>query len=290
MQNRYLGALAALAAALALFGGAANTQAADPRAATATPARTVTQLSPTPHPKALLDRLYRDEKGRIIGGMQFPLVNYSPTMITGKPCPRIKAWTYKVQATKPPRAKPSDPCVIQNALDDMVKMLWFFPGEVAPEEWPTVYAQYDDPFWKRAVPDVTGLRLNWKRTYPNQWTWNKCNKPVYTLVDASSDTPLVPYDVRNEINGKNIRFLTFAATFDVGTYKCDWYDSKGRPTGGSFDLTAARIAKGDAVIYEFAMVYDAKIDQWVLGGYFPFDVPDYKARVQRLWRESPIKP
>ena len=32
----------------------------------------------------LLSRLPKDERGRVIGGTVFPLLNYSPTMITGK--------------------------------------------------------------------------------------------------------------------------------------------------------------------------------------------------------------
>jgi hypothetical protein len=272
------GCYGSLPPAAAAPAGAVPMQATQTRTA----APLIAARGPTPHPRAVFDKLHRDERGRIIGGTQFPLLNYSPAMITGKPCPRIKTWTFAVQQTTPPRARPSDPCVIQNAVDDLVRMLWFFPGANAPEDWPRVFAQYDDPFWVRAVPDATRLRLKWKASYPGQWRWNKCDKPVYRLIDASADTPIVAYDLKNEINGKVIKFLLMSATAEVGPYRCDFYTASGAPAGGGFTLTEADIAAGRANINEFTMSYDDASRQWVLGGYFPIVVPDYRERARRL--------
>src|SRR5690242_10748162 len=43
---------------------------------------------PMATPDQFMDKLPRDARGRIIGGPYAPVINYSPTMITGKPCPR----------------------------------------------------------------------------------------------------------------------------------------------------------------------------------------------------------
>ena len=72
--------------------------------------------TPTPLP---ISQLPRDENGRIIGGAQFPVINYAPTMITGKPCPRVLKWEIEiVKMARPLRdyGVSKDPCNSKNNM------------------------------------------------------------------------------------------------------------------------------------------------------------------------------
>lgn len=101
----------AVAAALMLLSAPALAQKPTP---------TPRQAKPTPTPAPLVlpkgidgfeghlqidwSKVPRDKAGRPVGFGNRPLMNYSPTMITGKPCPRVARWGTAPPATTPPSA------------------------------------------------------------------------------------------------------------------------------------------------------------------------------------------
>jgi hypothetical protein len=77
------------------------------------------------HLKIDWSKVPRDKAGRPIGFGNRPLMNYSPTMITGKPCPRVARWgTRAAGEGEDPAIRVADnPCVIQNLIDDIAPAL-----------------------------------------------------------------------------------------------------------------------------------------------------------------------
>ena len=118
-------ALAVAAGAYVWGGATARPQLAQARivaAGTATPAAKAKVVVKTPtqtvKAQAIVTStvsapigLYKDKQGRPYGG-NWPFINYTPSMVTGKPCPRVTKW--KLDA----KDYPVDRCVIQNAIDD----------------------------------------------------------------------------------------------------------------------------------------------------------------------------
>ena len=145
----------------------------------------------------LRSRITRDERGRIIGGAAFPIINYSPTMITaplGKPCLRVTSWEFdvvKVPAPAHDYGVSKDPCVVQNAVDDLARTLYFYPALQTPETMRDVAAVYD-----RDLLNVNGvertLRQSWIDAYRNGTAvYHRCDTPVYRVIVADARMPLI---------------------------------------------------------------------------------------------------
>lgn len=122
---RVLAAGMATAVAVTMLPGGSITAQTSP---TQTPAAQTPTPTPVPLPP-YYDQLPRDKQGRVLGYPHAPILNYTPTMVTGRRCPRVRSWT--VRLTSKPNEKPagvfSNPCVVQNALDDTLGIMFFYP-------------------------------------------------------------------------------------------------------------------------------------------------------------------
>lgn len=119
------------------------------------------QATPTATPDAQMSNFPKDERGRIIGGPYAPVINYSPSMITGKPCPRMKQWTFKVVRPAGLQAYGvvDDPCVVQNAIDDYVRTRFALPAFNTPDSMKEIAPLYDtDPALLNGLSDALGMR------------------------------------------------------------------------------------------------------------------------------------
>ena len=160
--------------------------------ATLTPSpQPLSTSSPIPKSTSVLSfnaTLPRDENGRIIGGAQFPVINYAPTMMTGKPCSRVLKWEIEIVKMPPPLRDygvSKDPCVVQNAVDDLSRTLWFNPAFNTPESMAEVDKVYDrDPMNMLGVERT--LRESMIALYRRQrWQGERAGDPTHDLAGCA---------------------------------------------------------------------------------------------------------
>lgn len=205
-------------------------------------------ITPTPLPDSYWDKFPKDEKGRVIGGKVFPVLNYSPTMVTGKPCPRIKKWTYKVMldAPVPPlqaAAAPSNPCVIQNAIDDYVRTLFTIGLATTQQEAHAVAKLFEtDPALIKGVDDVQ--RQTWiDASKQGKYVYAVCDKQIYRLIDTTHKAPLVSNnDGSIAPHILEIRVMNIAA--GLQPYDCEWKQISDNKVLFKDSITAKSIQEG----------------------------------------------
>jgi hypothetical protein len=247
----------------------------------------------TPAPDVLA-RLPRDEKDRIIGGELFPVVNYSPVMITGKPCPRVTKWNFDVVKMPSPLRDygiVSDPCVVQNAVDDLVRTLWFNPAFQNPEMMKGVEKVYDtDPMNVDGVEKT--LRQSLIDLYrKGQQNYNVCDKPVSRLLNVEAKAPMIA-DNDGRVSGQVIQIMILRATRDVQPFECKFVSYKDGSVKGNYKVTAEDMRRSFGVkVSVFNLLWNAAKKRWVV---YAMDaqpaVADYATTALALRTPSPAKP
>ena len=217
------------------------TETSPPVIATPTPSGVPDSLPPE-----MLARLPKDERGRTIGGAYIPLMNYSPSMITGQPCPRVTQWTFetvKLPAPLHDYGISHNPCVVQNAVDDLVRTLWFYIGNNTPGSMREVERVYDtDPMNVLGVEPT--LRNSLIRYYrEGKQVYSRCNKPLYHLIMADARTPLIANN-SGEVSGQAIQISILRATTDVSTYQCEAVSYKDGQVTTRYGVTEDMLRSG----------------------------------------------
>jgi hypothetical protein len=263
------------------------------QAGTPTPAPSVT-LTTVPTTTTTADwraRLPRDEKGRIIGGENFPVINYSPTMITGKPCPRVTKWTFKIYKTKAGNFGISDdPCVVQNAVDDMVRTMYFSPAVHTPKTYKEIAKQAAiDPAFVNGVEvhRRTSLLENY---YKGTTAYNKCDKPNFYLLNVDARTPITSNN-DGTVTGNRMTITFLRATADVKPFRCDFVSYVGDTIRGKFEVTGAMISnKVPAEALGYDVFWNSQKQHWIVLKVDGIPFPKYADTVKALWAASPVKP
>ncbi len=298
-----MAALAALTAVSALPVGPALGQTRPTPTPTVAPAQQAGDLilTPTPRPD-YYDRLPKDSAGRVFGFPIAPVLNYTTTMITGKPCRRVTSWKVRQVVPEPP-AKPfgaySDPCVVQNALDDTLAALFFYPfGHSSSKDYREQILPMlsKDPVAKR-VFEQQSIKMYTELTDPKKRDWRiVCDKPVYLLLDADKDLPVYFHENSQKYWTRNVHMKVYMAAGNAEPFTCKWYDAK---TGEVFWETGAReqdmigpIDSSRSLVKEMWLFYRPNLRRWVwviMGN--PLDpLTNYRERVLALLDKSPIKP
>lgn len=227
--------------------------------------------SATPYPTQTLDdaalhaRITRDERGRVIGGETFPVVNYSPTMITGKPCPRVTQWDFDIVKMPAPAHDygiSKDPCVVQNAVDDLARTLYFYPALQTPESMHEVDAVYDkDPMNVNGVERT--LRQSWIDAYRSgNGVYHRCDKPVYRLILADAQTPLIANN-DGRVSGRAMQIMVVRTASDGAPFACDIVGYKDGVVRGRFAIAAEDMRKQDGVkAHVYSLLWNPKIGHW----------------------------
>lgn len=247
----------------------------------------------TPAPD-FLARLPRDEKGRVIGGELFPVVNYSPMMITGKPCPRVTTWEFDVVKMLPPLRDygvARNPCVVQNAVDDLVRTLWFNPAFQNPETMKAVEKVYEaDPMNADGVEKT--LRQSLIDLYrKGRQNYNECDKPVFRLLNVDAKAPLLA-DNDGRVSGQAIQIMILRATRDVQPFECKFVSYKDGSVKGSYKVTVEDIRKPFGVkVSVFNLLWNAAKKRWVV---YAMDaqpvVENYRTATEAALEKSSVKP
>jgi hypothetical protein len=249
-----------------------------------------TPAAQTPTPD-FFAKLPRDEKGRLIGGELFPVVNYSPTMITGKPCPRVTKWEWdvvKMQAPLRDYGIVREPCVVQNAVDDLVRTLWFNPAFQNPETMKAVEKVYDtDPMNVDGVEKT--LRQSLIDLYrKGEQNYNVCDKPVFRLLNVDAKAPLIA-DNDGRVSGQAIQIVILRATRDVQPFTCNFVSYKDGSVKGRYAVTAEDMRRPFGVkVSLFNLLWNVAMKRWVV---YTMDaqpaVVNYDGTVRILWRMLP---
>ena len=215
--------------------------------------------TPTPLP---ISQLPRDENGRIIGGAQFPVINYAPTMITGKPCPRVLKWEIEIVKMAPPLRDygvSKDPCVVQNAVDDLSRTLWFSPAFNTPESMIEVDKVYDRDSMNLLGVERT-LRESMIALYRSgEQNYNRCATPIVRLLNVDARAPFIA-DNDGKVSGQVIQLMILRAAPGGLPFSCEFVSYKDGSVKGHFSITSDADAK--ATIYN--LHWDAKTRHWVV--------------------------
>ena len=231
--------------------------------------------------------LPRDEKGRVIGGEAFPLINYSPTMITGKPCPRLTKWVFdlvKMQAPLRDYGVSKDPCVVQNAVDDLARTLYFYPPLQTPETMREVDTLYDsDPLNVNGVEKT--LRTSWIAAYRNgEGVYHRCDKPVVRLLMADARASLIANN-DGRVSGQAIQLIVLRAAKDAAPFACEFVAYKEGAVKGNFAVTAEDMRKPFGVkAHVYNLLWNPATKHWQV--YFVDTLPvieNYLKAVKAVW-------
>ncbi len=220
----------------------------------------------TPSPNSLV-KLPRDEKGRVVGGELLPVVNYSPTMITGKPCPRVTTWEFDIVKMQPPLKDygfAKNPCVVQNAVDDLVRTLWFNPTFQNPETMKAVEKVYDkDPMNVDGVEKT--LRQSLIDLYrKGQQNYNACDKPVFRLLNVDAKAPLIANN-DGGVSGQAIQIMILRATKSIEPFECKFVSYKDGSIKGSYKVTAEAMRKPFGVkVSVFNLLWNPMKKRWMV--------------------------
>jgi hypothetical protein len=272
-------------------------------APTATKVPEPTQLPiPDTPPTPIADEAYwakfpKDDKGRVIGGKLMPVLNYSPTMVTGKPCPRVKKWGWKqtVEPAVPMMAVavPDDPCVLQNAIDDYVRVLFAMPGHNNPHTVDVAIEAFksDSQVISGMIEQQLTSRLE---LYQNKrQIYNICDEQRYLLIDTTPGATLVA-NQGGDVTGEVIEFRVVVATASVEPFFCQLVRYNGEKSG-SLELTSDQASgqeKHPVNVYAgIQLIYSRSLGRWQLfGPAVVRQTEDYPNLARRLLSESAVKP
>ena len=247
----------------------------------------------TPAPDVPFEhKLPRDEKGRIIGGL-FPVLNYSSIMITSKPCPRVTKWEFEVVKMKPPLRDygiSNDPCVVQNAVDDLVRTLWFNPAFNTPETMQAVAKVYDtDPMNVDGVEET--LRRSMFELYrQGLQNYNRCDRPVYRLLHVDAQAPLIANN-DGRVSGQTIQIMLLRVAKDVSPFACEFVSYGDGTVKGRFAVTTADMRKPYGVrVNVFNLLWNPARRIWQVYSMDALPVlADYAAIARALLAASLVK-
>lgn len=227
----------------------------------------------------------------MIGGPLVPYVNYAPTMITGKRCPRLTTWTWQVVKLDPP-LRPygiaDDPCVVQNAVDDFVRTEFADPAVNTPESMPAIEPLYDsDPALRDGLQ--APLRESVLKNYRDGRTpYYECDKPRFKLLDVSARTPLIA-DNNGRVSGNAMQLTVLVVARDVEPYACRLLSYKDGKQIASFALTEVQL-KGQQRVLKVGLLWNAAAKRWSVYDYGSAEIENFHATAKALWDAAPYKP
>ena len=262
--------------------------------ATVTPQATSLPLTPTATSDVQTSHLPKDERGRIIGGPYAPVINYTPTMITGKPCPRVKQWTFKVVRPVGLQAYGvvDDPCVVQNAVDDYVRTRFVLPAFNTPESMKAIAPLYDtDPALLNGLSDALGMRKGLIQAYRDgAAVYNVCDKPTYFLLNIDAKAPLLAENDGKTVTGKTIQITLLRVAKDMEPFSCKLVSYKDGTVQSMFRLTEGDMKTKGGFASVNDLLWNAKTGHWELYHFESVLLKDYYTTTKALWNGLKLKP
>lgn len=240
---------------------------------------------------ALQARLPKDEQGRVIGGPYVPYLNYSPNMITGKKCPRVTKWTWKVINMAPPLrpyGQVDDPCVVQNAVDDFVRTEFADPAVNTPESMKKIEPLYaTDP----AIVDglMPAIRDSYLKLYREGKTpYYACDKPQFKLLDVSARSPLIANN-DGKVSGNAIQLTVYVVSQNIEPFTCQLLSLKDNTRISTLTRTAVQL-RGKQRVLQVNLLWNASKARWAVYDFGAAEVDNFYQAAKALWDAAPLKP
>ena len=186
-------------------------------------------------------------------------------MITGKPCPRVTKWdvdVVKLQAPLRSYGVSQDPCMVQNAVDDLARTLFFYPPMQTPETMRAVDKIYDsDPLNVKGVEKT--LRASWIAAYRSgEGVYHRCDKPVMRLIVADARAPLIANN-DGKVSGQAIQLIVLRATPDLSPFACAFVAYKDGTVKGGYAVTAEDMRQPFGVkVHVYNLLWNATTKHW----------------------------
>ncbi|MCL5998675.1 MAG: hypothetical protein M1546_21845 [Chloroflexi bacterium] len=262
--------------------------------ASVTPQATLPPSTPADIPDIQTSNLPKDELGRIIGGPYAPVINYSPSMITGKPCPRVTKWTFKVIRPSGLQAYGvvDDPCVVQNAIDDYVRTRFALPAFNTPESMKEIAPLYDtDPALLNGLSDALGMRKGLIQAYRDGIAvYNVCDKPTYFLLNVDARAPLLAENDGKTVTGKAIQITLLRVAKDIEPFSCKLVSYKDGTVQSTYMLTEEDMKTQGGIASVNDLLWNVKTGHWELYRFESVPLKDYYTTAKALWDSSLFKP
>ena len=295
-----------VAQALEVVAAATTTpQAATPRSAptavvTATAIPTdSTIIVPTALPASYWQKFPKDENDRVIGGMASPVLNYSANLVTGKPCPRVTKWSYKLMADAPvpplqPVAAPSNRCVVQNAIDDYVRTLFASASNNSPKDAESLIALYETNTALIKGIDAEQRQARKAGIKKGTAVYRVCDKQTYLLIDHTHQSPLISNN-DGSVAAQIVEIRMMRIAENLQPYRCELREYSNDAVFSSATISAKSMQAGDTLsavaYYRIWLRYNAKTQSWQdFTNSKPMNSKTFLAVAKKLLAESPVKP
>lgn len=225
----------------------------------ATPAHSASGPTIPNQVKVDATKLLKDKIGRPYGGYYFPFINYSPTIIIGKPCPRVTTWNLVEETIGPFKVGYLDSaCAVQNAIDDFAEMsyaeLVYTPADAVNQLSrslisDTLLSKAYTPFLLRSLATEDQVRQN---------AVHVCNQPMVRLLDV---TPKAQADLRGKGRILFLQYIVVAK--DLKPFECKAYNVANSKVLLAWGATSAQLNSEHAVArIEVRMTYNPKFQRW----------------------------
>jgi hypothetical protein len=259
--------------------------------ATATTQQTITTAvssEPPRFPTPDASKFPKDKAGRVLGGNQ-PIINYAPDMVTSKSCPRVTKWQPRpLKQVSGPAGDyfvASDPCVVQNAIDDFVQIAWAIPWYNDREQMLELEKLYvTDPVLKKGIDPAYFKRGLEGKNYMETWiAYRLCDPALVSLIVPSEQSKM-------DRTGKVLELGLVDVTRDLKptTCKTHRFDTGVLLSQGPV-LGEADKQKG-VTIFAFWMFWSDSTQRWQFGGLAnPFGKLTLQ-QVQSLYNAAKYKP
>lgn len=197
----------------------------------------------------------------MLGGA-FPILNYSPRMVTGKDCPRVTTWGLRAMQFDNGLSLSviDNPCAIQNALHDFVFAAGSDPSFMTPEQMKATAPLYKtDPLLARLYPEWWRLRFIEGGAF-NAFSHYVCDKPVYRLLNVSDKTPVFNANLKVQ----QIHFALVSERFEPFTCEMRRYrDGSVDVAADHFTRTAADVTGDQAFpVYVTYALWNEQASSW----------------------------
>ncbi|NJM41199.1 MAG: hypothetical protein HC853_10740 [Anaerolineae bacterium] len=180
--------------------------------------------------------------------------------------------------------------MVQNAVDDFVRTLYFYPAYQTPESMKEVDKIYDtDPMNVKGVAEP--LRKSMIKQYRDgKGVYHVCDKPLYLLLSVDARSPLAA-DPIGRVTGRRLRITLLKATKDVEPFECKFISYKGDSIIRTFTLTKADLQKGAKFVsFQYDLLWNPQTKTWMFESHDSFQLDTYLASAKALLAASPVKP
>ena len=173
---------------------------------------------------------------------------------------------------------------MQNAVDELVGTIQFYPAFQSPETMPAIEKIYDTDPTNLCCVEKTLRTSMIKYFRAGEGVYHVCDKLVFHLLAVDARAPLIANN-DGRVSGRAIQLTLLRVSSDLQPFECRFMRYKdGQPSGGKFAITADMVAgKAEAPAVVYNLLWNSRTQRWVV--YFVDVVPmaEYAQVARELW-------